>query len=140
MNNLNLKRNGLFICLALALLFASCSKKMAFTNSGIAPAAKGWVKIKKGNNKNYNIEVSVINLAPSENLVPAKKTYVVWMTKRDNETLNIGQLRSSTGMLSKLLKGSLKTVSPFEPARFFITAEDDGASTFPGNLYILKTF
>ncbi len=125
--------------LALAFTSFSCAKKLVFANSGIAPAAGGFVKIKKGNNKNYNIEIKVVNLAPSANLSPAKKTYVVWMVKENNETINIGQLNSSSHFPSKMLKAYLKTVSAFQSSVFFITAEDDGAISYPGNITILKT-
>jgi hypothetical protein len=135
-----ISKNKTILLLAVVAFFSfSCSRKLHFTNSGIAPAAEGFVKIKKGNNKNYNIEVKVINLAPSANLSPAKNTYVVWMIKENNETINIGQLNSSTHFPSKMLRATLKTISAFHSVAFFITAEDDGAITYPGNLTILKT-
>lgn len=133
------KNKIILLLVVLAFSFFSCSRKLHFTNSGIAPAAEGFVKIKKGNNRNYNIEIKIVNLAPSTNLNPAKKTYVVWMVKENNETVNIGQLYSSAHFPSKMLRATLKTVSAFHSVNYFITAEDDGSISYPGNLTILKT-
>lgn len=124
---------------AIIILFASCSRKMVFGTSQIEPAATGSVKLKKDKNKNQSIEVNVANLAPAEKLTPPRSMYVVWMVTDDNRTRNIGQLKSSTGFLSKKLKASLNTVTPFSPVRFFITAENDGEIQYPGVPVVLST-
>ncbi len=125
--------------LALALLFSSCARKMSFGVSPVVPAAQGSVKIKKDKNNNYTIEVKVMNLAPADRLTPAKKTYIVWMVTTGSNTKNIGQLNSSGNFISKRLKGSLKTISSFKPDYFFITAEDDAQTTYPGVPVVLTT-
>lgn len=120
-------------------LHASCGSKMYFTQSTVVPAAEGSVKIKKDNNRNYAIEVNTIHLAKPESLQPAKNTYVVWMETAQNETKSLGQLKSSSGLLSKTLKGSLKTVTSYNPVRIFITAEDDALALQPGWQTVLST-
>ncbi|HET9055756.1 MAG TPA: hypothetical protein VFN30_02795 [Chitinophagaceae bacterium] len=126
----------LFVSMILAL---SCSKKMVFGVSSVVPAAKGSVKIGTDKNKNYLISVNVMHLADPSRLTPTKNVYVVWMVTENGTTRNLGQLKISTGFLSKTLKGSLKTVTPFEPISFFITAEDDASTQFPGTPRVLIT-
>lgn len=130
--------NGVFIIVILAL-FASCAKKINFAGSSVVPAARGFVKVKKDNNSNYNIKVELTNLAEVSRLQPPRQTYVVWMETDQQTTKNIGQIHSSSNMLSKKLKASLETVSSFKPIKVFITAEDDAAVQYPGTQMILST-
>jgi hypothetical protein len=137
---LNLKQS-LKGALVLALLFSmsSCAKKFAFATSQVVPAAEGKVKVKKGKNDNYNISLDVIRLAEPQRLQPSRSHYVVWMETEQNGTKNIGQLESKSGFLSKILKAELKTVTPFEPRQFFITAEDDATIQYPKGQIVLRT-
>ncbi|MEJ7829333.1 MAG: hypothetical protein WKF91_14080 [Segetibacter sp.] len=107
--------------------------------STMVPAAQGKVKVKKDNNNNYKIDVSLVNLAPPERLQPPYSTYVVWIETAQNGTQNIGQLNSSSGLLSKTLKANLDAVSPYKPIRLFITAENNGAIQYPGATVVLST-
>ena len=132
------------ICLIIAgtmmiFYFSSCARKVKFQNSSVVPAAKGSVKVKKDDNNNYGIKISIKNLAEPDRLQPSKHTYVVWMQTADNGTKNIGQINSSTGFLSSKLKASFETVSSFKPIKIFITAEDDAAIQYPGMEVILST-
>lgn len=130
---------NIIIVTMLAFLFTACTKKVAFLNSSIVPAAEGTVTIKKGNNNNYNIDLSVVRLADPGRLTPPKAVYVVWMETSQSGVQNIGQLQTSTKGLSKRLTSSLKTVTPHKPISFFITAEDDAIGNYPGMTVILKT-
>jgi len=120
------------------IMFTSCSQKMSFTSSTRVPAATGSVSLKSDKNNNNTIRISINNLAPVSQLTPPYQTYVVWMVTENNETKNIGKLRSNTGFLSKALKASLSTVSSFKPVSFFITAENEGNVEYPG-LIVLST-
>ncbi len=128
---------SLFLC---ATVLPSCAKKIVLTNTGIAPAAQANAKIKQGKDKNYEIQVKATHLAPSMKLNPPKKTYVIWMVTEINGTKNIGQFQSGTSLLSKTLKGSIKTITSFKPMSFFITAEDEAKINYPGNMIILKSY
>ena len=121
------------------IIFSGCSQKMHFATSPAVPAATGEVKIKKDDNNNYIITVNVVNLAESKNLTPSRNTYVVWMESDGQNVKNIGQINSSTGLLSKALKGELKAAATSKPTKIFITAEDDGNVQYPGNQLILTT-
>jgi hypothetical protein len=127
------------IILFVMMMTQSCAHKIAFATSSVVPAAEGSVKVKKDKNNNYNIDLSVIRLADPKRLSPSKQLYVVWMDADQNGTKNIGQLKTSSGMLSKTLKSSLKTVSSVKPTRIFITAEDDAAVQYPGGQVVLDT-
>ncbi|MCU7549284.1 hypothetical protein OCK74_09160 [Chitinophagaceae bacterium LB-8] len=124
---------------SLMLLLNSCSRKLNFSSSVVVPAAEGSVKVKKDRNKNYSIKVSAINLAEPEKLLPPKSTYVVWIETERNGIKNIGQLKSSSGFLTKTLKATLNTVTSFKPNRFFITAEDEAKIQYPGGQVVLTT-
>ncbi|HEY1114161.1 MAG TPA: hypothetical protein VGE66_11400 [Chitinophagaceae bacterium] len=134
-------RNLAIVLVSAATLFffSSCARKVSFLTSSVVPAAEGTVKVKKDNNKNYDIKIEINNLAEPDRLEPSKKTYVVWMDTDDNVTKNIGQINSSTGFLSSKLKASFETVSPVKPNKIFITAEDDGNIQYPGSQTILTT-
>jgi hypothetical protein len=134
-------RNLAIVHVAAAVLFffTSCASKVSFLTSPVVPAAQGTVKVKKDNNKNYNIAIELNNLAEPDRLQPSKKTYVVWMDTDDNVAKNIGQINSSTGFLSNKLKASFETVSSVKPHKIFITAEDDGNIQHPGSMVVLTT-
>jgi hypothetical protein len=119
--------------------FSSCARKISFQTSSVVPAARGDVKVKKDNNNNYSIQVSLNNLAEPKRLEPSKSTYVVWMETSDNVAKNIGQINSSTGFLSNKLKASFETVSPTKPTKIFLTAEDDAGIQYPGTQVIMTT-
>lgn len=124
------------LLIALLFLFNSCSKKIAFQSSSVVPAAEGTVKVTKDNNSNYVIRLELSNLAEPEKLQPSKQTYVVWMETDQERAKNLGQINSSTSLLSKRLKASFETVSSVKPSKIFITAEDDATVQYPGMLVL----
>lgn len=129
----------IFTTLGATFILSSCARKFTMVNTGIAPAANAFAKVKKDKSNNYEVQVKVTNLAPSNKLDPPKKTYVVWMVSDNNGTKNIGQFQSGTSLLSKALKGSIKTITAFKPVNFFITAEDDASINYPGNVVMMKS-
>lgn len=110
------------------------AKKIPFQQSSIAPAAEGWVKVRKDNNNNFSIKIRIKNMAEIESLDPVKKTYVVWMVTEDEITKNIGRINSSNS-----LNVSLKTKSSFQPIKIFITTEVDESSQTPSEMVVLTT-
>lgn len=56
-----------------------------------------------------------------------------------NETKNIGQIKTSSALLSKQMKSSFETVSPVKPKKIFITAETDGSVQYPNQSDIVLT-
>lgn len=131
-------KNILFMTLSV-FLFTSCAQKVTFLNSTVVPAAEGKVIIKPDNNKNYNIDLSVSQLADPARLTPPKAVYVVWMETSESGVQNIGQLKTTKKGFSRMLTSSLKTVTPHKPTGFFITAEDDATGNYPGMTVVLKT-
>ena len=128
-----------FISIVIISSLQSCARKITFLPSSEAPAATGKVKIKKDKNGNYDININVEHLAPSNRLQPPANTYVVWIVTEQNETKNMGQINSSSGFLSSKLKASFNTVSPSKPVKVFITAENNGAAFYPGSRVVLTT-
>lgn len=127
------------LIVSMLVLTTSCAQKATFLNSMVVPAAKGTVKVKQDNNKNYMIDVKITDLAEVERLQSAKQTYVVWMeTDRGNKE-NLGQLESSGSFFSKQNTASLKTVSSFKPIKIFVTAENGSDVHYPGNQIVLTT-
>ncbi|CAN5189759.1 hypothetical protein BH11BAC6_BH11BAC6_05180 [soil metagenome] len=129
----------LAVLLFIIFTFSSCARKMSFQTSSVVPAAEGIVKIKKDKNNNYNIDINIMRLASPDRLNPPKDLYVVWMNTDNNAAKNIGQIKTSSGFLSKTLKSSLQTVSTTNPTGFFITAENDGNVQYPSGEVVLKT-
>jgi hypothetical protein len=127
------------VALVLECFLTACARKMNFARSVVMPSAEGKVKVKKDRNDNYAIDVSVLHLAEPNKLQPPKQAYVVWMHTSDNEVKNIGQLKSSSGLLSRTLKASLNAVSSSKPTRFFITAEEAADVQYPGLQTVLVT-
>ncbi|MBC8004545.1 MAG: hypothetical protein H7X84_03635 [Verrucomicrobia bacterium] len=134
-------RNILFLFLAIimALTFDSCATKTKFARSTIVPAAEGVVSVKQDKNDNYVINVNISNLADPMYLQHPRSTYVVWMEGDDNETKNIGQIKSSNSFMSKSLKGSFETVSSVKPKKIFLTAENDPSVQYPDNTDVILT-
>ena len=128
-----------FIAGFLLIIMSSCSRKLKFYESPVVPAATGSVKVKKDRNNNYSVEVNTIHLAEPQKLQPPQNTYIVWMESDQNGMTNLGQLKSESGILSKTLKGNLKTVTSFKPRSFLITAEDSPNSQYPSNQVVLRT-
>ncbi len=126
---------------AIMLLFAleTQAKRYSFLTSSVVPAARGYAKITRDNNRNYVIKLKMTNLAEVQRLDPSKLSYVVWMVTDREETKNIGQVESSTKFLSKKLKASFETVSSFTPTQIFITTEDDASTQYPGSQVVLTT-
>jgi hypothetical protein len=127
------------ILVLLTLFFSSCSKKVIFPTSSIAPSAVGRVKIKKDNNNNYAIQINIQHLPDAKRLSPPRDYYVVWIETRNNGIKNIGRIVPSKGFLSSKMTASLNAVSPTKPKRVFITAENDEYIRYPGNMVVLDT-
>jgi hypothetical protein len=135
------KINFLRIVLFLALSFvfmqisSSCAKSIEFENSNIVPAARGYVKVKKDKNENYNIKLELSYLAEPDRLSPPKKCYIVWLSSNDNPIpLNIGQIVGSSKLRVKF-----ESVSSSKPKRIFVTAEDDVTTQYPSQYIVLET-
>jgi|SRR5690348_1399058 len=139
---INKRSAGIFsagILVLIGLMLPSCARKMTFQNSTIVPSAEGSVKIKKDKNNNYAIDLSTIRLADPSRLDPPKAIYIVWMNTEQNGTKKVGQLKTSSSLLSKTLKSSLKTSVPYNPTGFFISAEDNADVLSPSGEIILRT-
>jgi hypothetical protein len=128
-----------FFAIMIVFSCISCATTTSFVTSSVAPAARGDVSIKSDKNKNYIIEINIVNLAEVERLQSSKQSYVAWLVTDQQETKNIGKLRSSGGIISKQLKASLKTVSSSKPVKVFITAEVDPNVQYPDSQVILST-
>lgn len=126
------------IVLLSAFLFNACVHREAFEKSVVVPSASGKVKIKKDNNNNYAISIDVRDLTTPENLLPAKKAYLVW-NEANNGVFNIGQLITSRSFLSKGYKASFRATTPNKPKRIFITAEENTNTLSPGPQGVLTT-
>lgn len=142
MKNLYKNWKGFLLMLFLAAFvfgFTGCAKKIMFEQSGVVPGAEASVKIKKDGNNNYDIHIDALHLAESKRLPTPKAFYLVWMQTDQNTVKNLGLLNSSSSLLSKTLKASLHTVTPYKPTRIYVTAEDDATLTYPTGETVLTT-
>lgn len=128
------------LIIALTLTLNSCSTtKAGFLISSVVPAAKGDVKVKKDGNDNYSINIDITDLAEPNRLLPPKLAYIVWLESSNSVVKNIGQIKTSTSLLSSKLKASFESVSAFKPSKIFITAEDDINVQYPLGIMVLTT-
>lgn len=132
--NIKMPQIRLIIFAALVAVIYSCATMVKFPVSQIVPAAEGTVKVKKDKNNNYQIAVNVKHLANPDRLTPPRNVYIVWAETEEGITKNLGRLASN-----KSNKGTMKTSTPFYPVQIFITAEDEGNITFPGNQELFRT-
>ena len=117
-----------------AILITACSKKVTFPVSDVVPAAEAILKVEKDDNKNFEIDLEVSNLASPERLTPARQHYVVWMVTKKHGTINIGNLD-----INRKNNGELNTSTAYEPIRIFITAEDDNKPVLPSTQVVLNS-
>lgn len=128
------------LIIALTLTLSSCSTtKTNFLVSSVVPAAKGFAKVKKDNNENYSIKIEIEDLADPKRLLPPKSGYIVWLETNNSIVQNIGQIKTSTSLLSSKLKASFENVSANKPSKIFITAEDDLNIQYPLGIVVLTT-
>lgn len=130
---------SIILIILLGTLLTGCAQTMHFTPSTIVPAASGDIHVKKDKNGNYLITVTTLNMAEANRLSPARVTYVVWIDSDGNSPIKLGQIHTSSGLLSKALKGELKATTTEKPTRVYITAEDNGEVTLPGSQQVLTT-
>lgn len=117
-----------------AIIISSCSRNIVFPTSEVVPAAKAVLKINQNKSDNYEVDLKVQNLAAPERLTPARKNYVVWMVTKKHGTINIGNLR-----VNRKNKADLETLTPYEPIRVFITAEDGDKVVLPSTQVVLDS-
>lgn len=127
----------LSLCFIVILSLSSCARKTSFLTSAMVPAAEGTISVKKDKNKNYDIKVKIYNLAEVERLEPPKKVYVLWMENEEGRVKNMGRINSSHELISKKLKASFETVTPFKPTKIYITAEDEANIMTPSSMVVL---
>jgi len=113
---------------------ASCVSTAKFPVSNTVPAAEITATKKQDKNKNYVIELTAKNLAKANRLNPQMNNYSVWIVVDNGSTKNIGQLANKNGK-----KAVLKTITPFNVAEIFITAEEQGNLSYPAGIEISRT-
>ena len=117
-----------------AILISACSQKITFPTSEVVPAAEATLNVEEKNDGNYEVELEVENIAKPQRLTPSRRNYVVWMVSKEHGTMNLGNLKVSDNN-----KASLSTVTPYEPIRVFITAEDKQDIIAPSTQVVLAT-
>jgi hypothetical protein len=134
--SMSLTKNILMGILITGMMFpiTLSAQKNKFLISSVVPAAQGYAKVKKDNNKNYAIKVEIRDLADVARLQTSKVSYVVWMETDQDRTENLGQLNSS-----KQNKASLETVSSYKPSKIYVTAEENTNAQYPGDRVIMTT-
>ncbi len=116
------------------LLVFGCAQRMALRNAPDVPAAVGEVKITRDQNKNAVVDLEIQHLAPSENLKPPKKFYVVWSQAPDGKNINLGQLRVGSDR-----RGTLKSPTPMQVFRIIVTGEDLATAAYPSSQIVFSS-
>jgi hypothetical protein len=129
---IHLIRLGLLL---LVIIFGfGCAQKVALRSAPGVPAAVGEAKITRDQNRNAIVELDIQHLAPSENLQPPKKVYVVWSQAPDGKNINLGQLTVGSDR-----RGRLKSPTPMQVFRIIVTGEDVASAAFPSSQIVFST-
>ena len=133
-----MKRSMSAILLAIVLLFAAsaqAAKEFKLINDQSVPGATGKVDVSKDRNGNYRVKLEVYHLAKPTGLNPPKQAYIVWIERRDNQPIPLGQLRVNDD-----LKGTLEATAPALSDQFevFVTAEDNPNVQVPSEPRLLR--
>ena len=134
-----MKRSISAILLAIVLLFAAsaqAAKEFKLINDQSVPGATGKVDVSKDRNGNYRVKLEVYHLAKPMGLNPPRQAYIVWIERRDNQPIPLGQLRVNDD-----LKGTLEATTPALADQFevFLTAEDNPNVQVPSEPRLLRT-
>ena len=121
------------------MILSGCSSKVMFNTSRIVPAAEGYVKVTRDDNGNKVVNIEIKRLTQPTRLQPSRDVYVVWMETKDNGLKNIGQLKTNSSFFSGELKSSFSAITPFDPSKVFITAENDANIIRPSGVTVLST-
>lgn len=133
-----MKRSISAIIIGIVLLFATVAQAKDFKliNDQSVPGATGKVDVSKDHNGNYRVKVEVEHLAKPTGLTPPKQNYIVWIQRRDNQPVLLGELRVNGD-----LKGTLEATTPAVSDQFevFVTAEDNPNIQIPSEPRLLRT-
>jgi len=104
--------------------------------STTAPALGSDAKIvaKKGKTGNFEISISIINLAPAARLDEGATAFVVWVVHKDQPAVRSGSLDYD----EKDRRGELQVTSPDSSFTILITLEKTGQVSSPGGKRILE--
>lgn len=130
------KQITVLMTIPLLLLTLSCAaNQRALTTSNQVPAARGQVKLEKGENGNTRVRLVVEHLAAPNAVRPDATTYVVWIQP------NGAEQPSNAGVLSVNAdaRGELETLTPASAFDVFITAEPTGMSQAPTGEPLMRT-
>jgi hypothetical protein len=122
------------LLLGVALLMFGCAQRVVLRNAPDVPAAVGEAKITRDQNKNSIVDLQIQHLAPSENLKPPKKLYVLWSQAPDGKNINSGQLTVGPDR-----RGTLKSPTPMQVFRIIVTAEDVPTAAFPSSQIVFSS-
>ena len=128
----NFLNSGLLV--GVALVIFGCAQRVVLRNAPDVPAAVGEAKITRDQNKNSIVDLQIQHLAPSENLKPPKKLYVLWSQAPDGKNINSGQLTVGPDR-----RGTLKSPTPMQVFRIIVTAEDVPTAAFPSSQIVFSS-
>ena len=126
---------GLPLMFALAFIwpFGGGGTKVQMTpNAGETPAAQGTLTVRKGSNNNTRIDTKVKNLATPASLKHPAQVYVEWIQPNGQSPKNEGEI-----MIAPNRSGQLKTETPYQHFKVFITAEKSPTVTSPKGPHVL---
>lgn len=124
----------LFKALLFVVVFSSCNMAARFKHSSVLPDAKGFAKATITEDDHFLLVVKVNHLINPEQLVPAKKVYVIWVMTQEGGSMNTGTLT-----IDETRTGSFTRKIQFRPFRVFISAENDSRTITPEGQIVLRS-
>ena len=124
----------LLTALVISAAASGCSTKIQTETQAPALGSDAQIIAKKGKTGNYEVAISVTNLAPASRLEPSANAFVVWILSKDQAPVRAGALDYDEGDRA----GVLQVTSPDASFTLLITLEEASTAASPGGKRILE--
>lgn len=131
-----MRRTFSYFLFALTMTAAvtGCATKIQTATDAPALGSDAEIIAKKGKTGNYEIRISVTNLAPAARLEEGANAFVVWVLQKDQPATRAGELDYDEGDRT----GALQITSPDPSFTILITLEEAATAKSPGGKRILE--
>ncbi len=124
----------LLSALMMTSVATGCATKIETTTTAPALGSDAKIVAKKGKTGNYEISISITNLAPAPRLEEGMTAFVVWVLQKDQPAVRAGALDYD----EKDRAGELQVTSPDPSFTILITLEETVQPSSPGGKKILE--
>jgi len=124
----------LLSALMMTSVATGCATTIETTTTAPALGSDAKIVAKKGKTGNYEVSISVTNLAPAARLEEGATAFVVWVLHKEQPAVRAGALDYD----EKDRTGELQVTSPDPSFTILITLEETVQASSPGGKKILE--